>query len=240
MVEKNLESLKKAIADNQADFGLAFDADGDRVFLVDEKLRFVGGTILTAMVSKSLLQKFPGEIVQYNAVCGRIVPETIQTYGGRPIRVRVGYSLIKEAMIKNNAIFTGEHSGHFFFRDNYFSDSGLIMALTVLELISQDGRKLAQIVDDFAIYSQSGEINFVVQNKARMMKIMEEKYHRTAESIDWLDGVSIWFKDWWLNLRPSNTEPLLRLNIEADNQEILAVKTREIKEELWQNGAVLK
>ena len=143
-------------------------------------------------------------------------------------------------MIKNNAIFTGEHSGHFFFRDNYFSDSGLIMALTVLELISQDGRKLAQIVDDFAIYSQSGEINFVVQNKAKMMKIMEEKYHRTAESIDWLDGVSIWFKDWWLNLRPSNTESLLRLNIEADNQEILAVKTREIKEELWQNGAVLK
>lgn len=240
LIEKNVQQLKEAIIANKADFGITFDADGDRVFFVDEKQRFVGGTILTAMVSKSLLQKHPGEIIQYNAVCGRVVPETIQKYGGKPFRVRVGYSLIKDAMIKNNAIFTGEHSGHFFFRDNYFSDSGLIMALIVLELISQDGRALSQIVDDFAIYAHSGEINFVVKDKSAMMKLVETKYQKTANAIDWLDGVSIWFKEWWLNLRPSNTEPLLRLNVEADNAEMLKTKVAEIKEVLFSAGAVLK
>jgi phosphomannomutase len=192
------------------------------------------------MVAKNLLQKSPDEIILYNAVCGRVVPETIKQFGGRSMRVRVGHSIIKEKMRENNAIFAGEHSGHFYFRDNYFADSGLITVLQVLELVSQDGRPLSVIAKEFDKYPQSGEINFKVEDKDGMMKKVEEQYQSKADQVDRLDGISIWFADWWVNVRPSNTESLLRLNVEADTQELLAEKTQELTDFLVSQGAIQK
>lgn len=237
LIFENQKFAIDKIVEIGADFGVVFDADGDRAFFIDEKGNSLSGTIITAMVAKNLLKKHPGEVVLYNAVCGRVAPETIQACGGKSLRVRVGHSIIKEKMRENNAIFAGEHSGHFFFRDNYFADSGLITFLQILELISEDGRPLSVIAHDFEKYSQSGEINFKVTDKMAMMKLIEERFKDKADSIDWLDGVSIWFKDYWINVRPSNTESLLRLNVEADNAPLLEEKTSDMAGFLIANGA---
>lgn len=223
-----------------ADVGIVFDADGDRAFFIDEKGNSLSGTVLTAMVAQNLLKKHPGETILYNAVCGRIVPEVVEKSGGKSVRVRVGHSIIKEKMKEHQAIFAGEHSGHFFFRDNYNADSGLIMVLEVIELVSQDGRPLSEIAKDFQKYPQSGEINFKVEDKEQMMEKLESEYQAQADSLDWLDGVSAWFNDWWFNVRPSNTESLLRLNVEADSQQLLGTKIKELTEFLVANGATKK
>jgi phosphomannomutase len=238
--EKNRLPAIEKVRETGADMGIIFDADGDRAFFVDENGDSLSGTIITAMVAKNLLQKSPDEIILYNAVCGRVVPETIKQFGGRSMRVRVGHSIIKEKMRENNAIFAGEHSGHFYFRDNYFADSGLITVLQVLELVSQDGRPLSVIAKEFDKYPQSGEINFKVEDKDGMMKKVEEQYQSKADQVDRLDGISIWFADWWVNVRPSNTESLLRLNVEADTQELLAEKTQELADFLVSQGAIQK
>jgi phosphomannomutase len=240
LIEENLSDIRKKIRETKADFGIAFDADGDRVFFLDEKGRIVNATILTAMIASIILKKNPGETILYNAVCGRIVPETIQKFKGKGIRVRVGHSLIKEYMREYNAIFAGEHSGHFYFRDNFYADSGLITFVKTLEFISESKKSLSQIVDNFSKYFQSGEINFVVKDKQEIMKKIEEKYQDKASSIDWLDGISVWFPAWWFNVRPSNTEPLLRLNVEADNQKLLKEKTEEIKRLILRLGGKMK
>ncbi len=237
LVPENLKFVIDKVRETSADMGIAFDADGDRAFFIDEKGKALTGTVLTAMVAKNILQKHPGETILYNAVCGRVVPEVVKQLGGTPIRVRVGHSVIKEKMREHNAIFAGEHSGHFYFRDNYFADSGLIMVLEVWELISQDGRPLSVIAQEFEKYPQSGEINFQVKDKEGMMKKVEAKFAAEALSFDWLDGISIWYSDWWFNVRPSNTESLLRLNVEADNQSLLEKGVAEISQFLFNNGA---
>lgn len=218
-----IETIKK----EQADLGIMFDGDGDRMFLFDEKGRFVSGTITTAMIAAQMLSKTPGSTILYNAICGRVVPETVEKLGGTSRRVRVGHTLIKEAMRKFDGLFTGEHSGHYFFRDNFSADSGLIAALVVLELMSSQDKPLSTLVDTYDIYPSSGEINFSVEDKEAMMKGLEEHFS-DAKSSDWLDGVSIWYDTWWANIRPSNTQPVLRLNVEADNKEILKEKTDQI------------
>jgi len=207
---------------------MAFDGDGDRVFLVDETGRILSGTVTTAIIAENLLQKSPGETILYNAIVGRIVPEIIKKYKGKPHRVRVGHTLIKEAMRKYNGLFCGEHSGHYYFRQNFYADSAIIAALLVLELMSVKNKKLSELVDEYSKYQSSGEINFEVTDKESVMKKIEAEYKKEAKSTDWLDGVSVWFKDWWFNVRPSNTEPLLRLNIEADNTRLLEDKTKEL------------
>jgi len=219
LIEENLIAIRKKILESKANLGIAFDADGDRAFFLDEKGKTISGTILTAMISKAILSKKKRETLLYNAVCGKIVSETIEKYGGKGIRVRVGHSIIKEKMRKYNAIFAGEHSGHFFFRDNFFSDSGLIATLKVLELFSLEKKPFSKIIKEFDKYFVSGEINFKVDNKQEIMKALESEFKNSAESIDWLDGISVWFQDWWFNVRPSNTEPLLRLNLEAENRD---------------------
>jgi len=238
LIFENLKFAIEKVKETKADFGIIFDADGDRVFLIDENGKPLSGTVLTAMVAKNILRKNPNETILYNAVCGRIVPETIESYGGKAIRVRVGHSIIKEKMRENNAIFAGEHSGHFYFRENYFADSGLIAFLQALELISSDDRPLSKIASDFQKYPQSGEINFKVEDKMAVMKLLEKEYDKKTNKIDWLDGISVWFPDWWFNVRPSNTESLLRLNIEADNEKILAQKINELMDFLTSVGAV--
>jgi len=225
--EKNMVPTINAVKGGGADLGMAFDGDGDRVFLVDETGRIVSGTIMTAIIAENLLQKHPHDTVLYNAIIGRVVPEIIKQHQGKAVRVRVGHTLIKEAMRTNNGLFCGEHSGHYYFRDNFFADSAIISALLVLELISQKKVQLSRLVDRYDKYPCSGEINFVVTDKQSVLKQIQAEYQSRTKSIDWLDGISLWFPAWWANIRPSHTEPLLRLNLEADNAKILQTKTEE-------------
>lgn len=236
---KNLVDLQKKIKETQASLGMAFDGDADRVFLVDDKAEIISGTIMTAMVAKMLLKNNKGATILYNAICGRIVPQTIQKYGGKSKRVRVGHTYIKQYMRDEDALFAGEHSGHYYFKENYYADSGIIAALIVLELISSEGKKLSQIKKEFDIYPASGEINFEVEDIPEIIQSVKNKF-QTAKSIDEIDGVSVWYNNYWFNIRASKTEPLLRLNLEADNQKILAEKTKEVISLLESQGAKRK
>jgi len=225
------EGQKQARAKLQAggfDLGVLFDGDGDRMFLMDEQGRFIPGTITTAMVAKQILQQYPGETILYNAICGRVVPEVIAQNGGQGQRTRVGHSIIKKVMRETNAVFAGEHSGHYFFRDFFGADSGLVAMLYALEYISSQHKPVSAIVAEFDIYPQSGEMNFAVEDKDGMMAALEEQFKGQTKSIDHLDGVSIWFDTWWANLRPSNTQPVIRLNVEADTPEILDERVKEL------------
>jgi len=216
---ENLVDLQKAIAENKADFGVAFDGDADRMFLVDADGRQLGGDMTTAMVSKSLLTKSPNETILYNLICSKAVPELITRMGGQAIRTRVGHALIKPLMKKHNAIFGGEHSGHFYFRENWFADSGLIAFLVCLELVSIENRPLKEIIAEIDPYVRSGEINSRVDSIED--KITQVKAAFEDGEQDELDGLTVQYDNFWFNLRPSNTEPLLRLNVEADTKEIL-------------------
>ena len=226
--EKNRAACTQKVKEKGADFGIVFDGDGDRVFMIDEKGRTLSGTLMTAIIAENLLQKNPGSTILYNAIVGRIVPEIIKKNGGKAERVRVGHTLIKEAMRKFDGLFCGEHSGHYYFKQNFYADSAIIAALLVSELMSVKNKKLSELYDEYDKYRDSGEINFEVTDKEGVMKKIEAEYKDKADSIDWLDGVSIWFPDFWFNVRPSNTEPLLRLNIEANTSEILEEKTKEL------------
>ncbi|PIR58914.1 MAG: phosphomannomutase/phosphoglucomutase [Candidatus Pacebacteria bacterium CG10_big_fil_rev_8_21_14_0_10_56_10] len=235
LLEETHGPIIAKIKETKADLGIMFDGDGDRMFLMDETGRFISGTITTAMVAEQLLKKHPGSTILYNAICGRVAPETIEAGGGTAIRVRVGHTIIKEKMRQHDALFAGEHSGHYFFKQNFSADSGLIAALVVLELLSAAGQQMSQLVARYDKYPSSGEINFAVQDKEGMMKGLEQEFSE-AESIDWLDGISIWYSDWWANIRPSNTQPVLRLNVEADNQHLLDDKTKLLIEYIEGHG----
>jgi phosphomannomutase len=226
---ENIRDLQKAVLDNECDLGIAFDGDADRMFLIDEQGHAIGGDMVTAMVAIALLRKHPGSAICYNLICSRSVPETIEEHGGRPIRTPVGHSLIKKIMRDEDAIFGGEHSGHFYFRDNWYADSGLIAALTVLQLISDEGKPLSAVIGPIDTLFRSGEINTRVADAKQVMADVEKRYAAEGATIDHLDGVTIGFPDWWFNLRASNTEPLLRLNAEAETPELLATKTAEVR-----------
>lgn len=227
LVMDNLKSLIERVKKEKADLGVAVDGDGDRIAFVTEKGEFVSGTITTAIIAKNLLKKYPGETVLYNAVCGRIATETIKSAGGKPQRVRVGYSLIKQQMDKTKAIFAGEHSCHYFYKNVYNSESTLLTFLLILEFLSEQNKPFSEIFSLYNKYFVSGEINFEVKNKTKIMEKIAQEYQNKADKLDWLDGVSIWFKSWWANVRPSNTQPLLRLNVEADNLQLLKQKEQE-------------
>lgn len=224
--EENLVDLVKKIAATGADFGVAFDGDADRMFLVDRFGKQLGGDMVTALVAKSLLARNPGETVLYNLICSKAVPELIERSGGRPVRTRVGHALIKPLMKKHNAIFGGEHSGHFYFRDFWFADSGLIAFLVCLELISIEGKPLHEMVAAIDPYVRSGEINSRVDSVAKTIARVKEAF--TSGQQDEMDGLTVTYDDFWFNLRPSNTEPLLRLNVEAARENLLKIKTDEI------------
>lgn len=225
---ENLKDLQQRVVDSNADIGLAFDGDADRVFLVDDLGQTLGGFLTVALVAKSLLKKFPGESIVYNLICSKAVPETIESNGGNPIRTRVGHSYIKQVMADTGAIFGGEHSGHYYFRNNYKADSGLIAALVVLELLAKSGKKLSELRTQFETYFQSGEINSKVDDVEAAIKRVTSNFD--PKDIDVLDGFTIEGQSWWCNVRPSNTEPLVRLNVEADTKELCDTKTREILE----------
>jgi phosphomannomutase len=232
---ENLISLKQAVIELGADIGLAFDGDADRVFLVDERADTVSGSLTTALVASSMLDKFPGATILYNCICSRVVPETIAEKGGAGVRTQVGHSFIKQVMAETGAVFGGEHSGHYYFRDNYRADSGIIAAMVVLELLSVTRRPLSELLEPFKRYSASGEINTEVTDPAAAVEAMAAEVEASGGRlgiVDRIDGLTVDRGDWWYNLRPSNTEPLLRLNVEAPDDESCGRHVAEIQSDL--------
>jgi phosphomannomutase len=210
---ENLKDLQARVVDTGADVGLAFDGDADRVFLVDEQAQPISGSTTTAMVAKAMLERHPGATILYNLICSKAVPEIVRENGGTPVRTRVGHSFIKETMAETGAVFGGEHSGHYYFLDNFRADSGLIASMVVLEQLSRAGRPLSELRTPFERYAASGEINTEVDDTYAVIARIADRYASAA--LDRLDGLTVDVGDWWFNVRPSNTEPLLRLNLEA-------------------------
>jgi phosphomannomutase len=223
----NQADLMSRVLELRADVGLAFDGDADRVFLVDETARPISGSLTTAMVARSILKKNPGSTVLYNLICSKTVPEVIAEGGGVAVRTRVGHSFIKGVMAETGAVFGGEHSGHYYFRDNYRADSGLIAALVILEAVSNHPAGLADLVSSLNRYAASGEINTTVGDAAAVIERVAEVYADAPQ--DRLDGLTVDLGDWWFNLRPSNTEPLLRLNLEATDEAKVARRVEEVR-----------
>ncbi len=233
---ENLRDLQDRVLSVGADVGLAFDGDADRVFLVDDAGKLVSGSLTTAIVADSMLTKHPGEIVLHNLICSKAVPEVIIERGGTPVRTRVGHSYIKQVMAETGACFGGEHSGHYYFRDNYRADSGIIAAMAVLEVMCASGLKLSELRKPFERYASSGELNTEVPDPLAVIEFVAERF-ASAEQ-DRLDGLTIDLTSgaaadpddpWWFNLRPSNTEPLLRLNLEASDEAACARHVAEIR-----------
>jgi phosphomannomutase len=223
---ENQRDLKAAVLEHGADVGLAFDGDADRVFLIDERAQDVSGSLLTALVAIAMLDQEPGAKVVHNLICSWTVPEVIREHGGEPIRTRVGHSFIKQVMADTGAIFGGEHSGHYYFRDNYRADSGLIAAVVALGELSKADAPLSSLLAPLRRYADSGEINSKVDDPAERIEAIAAAFDAGRQ--DHLDGLTVEFDDWWCNVRASNTEPLLRLNVEARTPELLEAKTAEV------------
>jgi phosphomannomutase len=225
---ENTTELRRIVPERGCQMGVAFDGDADRMFLIDERGQLLGGDMVTALVAQSLLRGHPGATILYNLICSRSVPEVIERDGGRAMRTRVGHSFIKAQMREENAIFGGEHSGHFYFRDNWYADSGLIAFLIVLEMVSVSGKSVSELVAGVDTRFRSGEVNSETQDQRGRMAAIEQIYGAQGATIDHLDGVTISFPTWWANVRPSNTEPLLRLNVEADTREEMERRRDEL------------
>ncbi|MEI7654006.1 MAG: phosphomannomutase/phosphoglucomutase [Actinomycetota bacterium] len=227
---ENLRDLQRRVLESGADIGLAFDGDADRVFLIDEKAQPISGSVTTAMVAAAMLRRHPGATILHNLICSRVVTEVIAEGGGTAVRTRVGHSYIKQVMAETGAIFGGEHSGHYYYRDNYRADSGIITALVILELLSLSGGTMSEFAAPFERYASSGEINTEVASPAASVDGVAELLRARGETVDRLDGLTAQYDTWWFNLRPSNTEPLLRLNVEASSKEELAQRIEEVRE----------
>jgi phosphomannomutase len=223
---ENLKDLQRAIGDAGADVGLAFDGDADRMVLVDDQSQPVSGSITTAMLAKGILEKDRGETIVHNLICSKVVPEIIREMSGTPVRSRVGHSFIKQVMAETGAVFGGEHSAHFYFRDNFRADSGIIAGLMMLEQLSRAHEPLSDLRRPFERYAQSGEINTRVADPNAVIERVAAAYSGAPQ--DRLDGLTVDQGDWWFNLRPSNTEPLLRLNLEARDTASCEEHTAEV------------
>ena len=216
---ENMIDLQAAVRKHGCDLGVAFDGDADRMFIVDEKADLVDGSTVTALVALNTLKRHPGAKILYNLICSRSVPELIEKHGGIPIRSQVGHSLIKATMREKDIVFGGEHSGHFYFKENWYADSGMIALMQCLELFSEADKPVSEVIAPIDTRFRSGEINSTVKDIPAKLKEIEEHYKDA--SIDHLDGSTISYPDWWMNIRASNTEPLLRLNVEGDTRELM-------------------
>jgi len=223
---ENLEDLIAMVADGGHDLGVAFDGDADRAFFIDDQAKAVSGSTVTALIARWMLADRPGASIIHNLITSRAVPETVRAAGGTPIRTRVGHSYIKQVMAESGAVFGGEHSGHYYFADNYRADSGMLAMLILLRVISEDGRPLSVLRAEVEPYVASGELNFVVADPDASIARVEAKFP-DAET-DHIDGLSMDLGDVWFNLRPSNTEPLLRLNVEARDERALDEAVAEL------------
>jgi len=227
LLPESQKEICEAVVKEKADFGVIFDGDTDRLFFVDEKGKFVPADMTLLLLAKVFLDKEPGAGIVYNAICSKIVPEKIKEWGGRPLRSKVGFVNLMMMMKEQGGIMAGELSAHYSFRDNSYADSGFIALLTLLQLLSSYEQPLSEIVKPFYKYFKSAESNFEIKEKDAVLAKIKEKYADGKQ--DFLDGVTVEYKDWWFNVRPSNTEPLLRLTIEADTQELLAEKQKELE-----------
>ena len=226
---ENLRDLQRAVLEHRADIGLAFDGDADRCFVVDERGQVVSPSVLTALIATRELAREPGATIIHNLITSRAVPQVIAEHGGVAVRTRVGHSFIKAEMARTGAVFGGEHSGHFYFRDFWFADSGMLAALHTLAALGGQAKPLSQLLAEYARYYASGEINSEVADQAEATARVKQAFaSRPGVSTDELDGLTVTTGDWWFNLRPSNTEPLLRLNVEAADEAAMAALRDEV------------
>ena len=225
----NLRDLQKAVLEQKADIGLAFDGDADRCFLVDENGETVDPSLLTSLIASRELAKHPGATIIHSLISSRTVVEVINELRGVPVRSRVGHSYIKALMAETGAVFGGEHSGHFYFKDFWRADSGALAALHALAALGESDQTISQLLAPYKRYVSSGEVNSKVADSARVIEVIREKYAALSEfKIDELDGLTISTTTWWFNVRASNTEPLLRLNVEADTAANMAAHRDEL------------
>ncbi len=226
LIEENIASLKAEVKEKKAAFGVAFDGDGDRIVFVDEKGKRVPGDLILALVGQDILEEYPGARILYDIRSSNAVREVIKNAGGIPIISRIGHSFIKAKMRKEDILFGGEFSGHYYSKRHYFCEAPIFVLLKVLEIVSKKGTSLSQLIKPFKRYFHSGEINFPVKNKEKVLAVFEKKYKKGR--ISRLDGLRVDFNNWWFLLRPSNTEPLLRLVIEAKTRELFQKKKKEL------------
>ena len=225
----NLTDLQAAVIAHHADIGLAFDGDADRCFFVAETGERIAPSDVVGLIATRELARHPGAAIIYNAITSRAVPEEITEHGGRPIRTRVGHSFIKQVMADNNAVFGGEHSGHYYFRDFWNADSGMLAALHVLQALGQTTEPLSTLMSEFSRYVASGETNLTVADIPGALARVEAAYSARGATADHLDGLTVTLPGGpWFNLRPSNTEPLLRLNVEAADQATMTQLRNEV------------
>jgi len=228
LLEENREFIVGKVRSESADLGIAWDGDADRCFFVDDTGEFVPGDLITALLAESMLEKNPGAKIIYDLRASWAVRDTVLRAGGTPLENRVGHAFIKARMRKEDAVFAGEVSGHYYFRDFYYCDTGIVPALVLLELISQRGRKLSELLAPFRErYFISGEINSTVKDVPLKLQELKERFGPDA-TVSHLDGISFEFADWHFNVRPSNTEPLLRLNLEALSEEAMERRRDEV------------
>ncbi len=230
LIEANLAQLRDKVKRMGADFGVCFDGDGDRCMLVDEHAGVVPCDALTALLAEHFLKQLPGGTVVYDLRCSRVVPEVIRKAGGVPRRERVGHAFMKKALADSHGVFGGELSGHFYFKDNWYCDSGMLAFVHVVNVLSESGRPLSELIAPMRKYPVSGERNFENENKDATIKELARVYGDAR--VDFLDGITVQYDTWWFNVRPSNTEPLLRLNMEADTQDLLDAKFAEVSKYL--------
>lgn len=220
------DELAKEVLKNKADLGVIYDVDGDRMFLVDEKGNFVRGDMVLLLLAKPMLDKYPGSGIAYNLICSHAVKDLVTQWGGKPIRSEVGYRNLARHMREEGGVMSGEVSAHFAFKENYYADSGFIATVLALQAISMDGRPLSKIIEDFHLYEKSKETNLVVDNTDIELEKIRQNYQENI--LDEIDGITVEYKDWWFNVRPSNTEPLLRVTVEAKDKKTMEEKLKEL------------
>ncbi|MGM0381611.1 MAG: phosphomannomutase/phosphoglucomutase [bacterium] len=224
---ENMEDLQAEVKSGDYDLGMAFDGDADRVAFVDENGEIIASDMITALLAEPLLEEYPDSAVVYDLRSSRVVPEEIKKHGGEPVRYRVGHAYMKAKMREVEGIFGGELSGHYYFKDNYYTDCGMIASLYLLNLLSKTDKSLSELIKPLERYARSGEINFEVEDKQGKMEDLAKRFE--DGEIDWLDGITVQFDSWWFNVRASNTEPYLRLNMEAEDEELLEKKLEIVR-----------
>lgn len=226
LLPESQKGICEAVLRERADFGVIMDGDTDRLCFIDEKGNFIPADMTLLLLAKLFLEKEHGAGIVYNLLCSKIVPEMIEKWGGKPLRSKVGYINISNLMKEQGGIMGGELSSHYSFRENGYADSGFIAFVILLQLLSEYNQPISEIVKPFYKYSKSPEINFTIEDKNKMIERLKEKYFDGKQ--DFLDGITVEYEDWWFNARPSNTEPYLRVTIEADTKDLLDKKVKEL------------
>jgi phosphomannomutase len=231
--KENLKSLCAEVKKRKADLGIAFDGDGDRIFFIDQNGKVIEAHFITALLAELILEKNPKEKILFDIRTSNIVPEIIKSNGGKPVVYRIGHALISNKMIKDKIFFGGELSGHYFLKKHYYCESPFFVMFKILEKISETGKNISELIKPYQKYFHSGEINFKIKDKEKILKVLEKKYKKGK--ISKLDGLRIDFKDWWFLVRASNTEPVLRLVLEAKTKEKMEEKVKELKKIINEN-----